>query len=147
MKFSQARPGRVFVVRLEQGEVVHEVLESFAAEHGIRCAAVIMLGAADENSRLTSGPVNGNANPIIPIIHRLDEVHELAGVGTIFPDEEGRPSLHSHAAVGREGGGSAGCVRAGVVVWTILEVVILELDDCTARREKDRSTGFDLLVP
>jgi len=26
MKYTEARPGRIFVIRLEQGEVVHEVL-------------------------------------------------------------------------------------------------------------------------
>ena len=147
MKFSQARPGRVFVLRLEQGEVVHEVIESFAAEQGIRCAALVMLGAADEGSRITAGPEGGGTRPIVPMIHRLGGVHELTGVGTIFPDEEGRPSLHSHVAVGRQGGGAAGCIRAGVVVWTILEVVLLELDDCTARRERDAPSGFELLEP
>jgi len=147
MKFSEARPGRVFVLRLEQGEVLHEVLESFASEHGIRCAAVIMVGAADGGSRLTAGPEDGDTRPIVPIIHQLAGVHELTGVGTIFPDGEGRPSLHSHVAVGRDGAAAAGCARAGVVVWTILEVVMLELDDCSARRVRDASTGFDLLDP
>ena len=147
MKFSQARPGRVFVLRLEQGEVVHEVIEGFAAEHGVRCGALVMLGAADEGSRMTAGPEDGASSPIVPIIHRLDGVHELTGVGTLFPDEEGRPSLHSHVAVGRRGSGAAGCIRAGVVVWTILEVVLLELDYCTARRVKDEASGFDLLEP
>lgn len=147
MKFSQARPGRVFVLRLEQGEVVHEVIESFAAEQGIRCAALVMLGAADEGSRMTAGPEDGDTRPIVPIIHRLAGVHELTGVGTIFPDDEGRPSLHSHVAVGRQGAAATGCIRAGVVVWTILEVVLMELDGCTARREKDAFSGFELLEP
>jgi predicted DNA-binding protein with PD1-like motif len=147
MRFSQARPGRVFVLRLEQGEMVHEVIEAFAAEHGIRCAALVMVGAADEGSRLTAGPEDGGARPIVPLIHSLVGVHELTGVGTIFPDDEGRPSLHSHVAVGREGAAATGCIRAGVVVWTILEVVLLELEDCTARRAMDPSSGFELLEP
>lgn len=147
MRFSESRPGRVFVLRLEQGEVVHEVIERFAAEQAVRCAAVVMVGGADRGSRLVAGPVDGAALPIVPREHLLADVHELAGVGTIFPDPQGRPSLHSHVAVGREGGAAAGCIRAGVVVWTILEVVVLELLDCTARRERDDATGFDLLVP
>ena len=32
MKFSSAQPGRVFVLRLEDGEIVHECLERFAAD-------------------------------------------------------------------------------------------------------------------
>jgi predicted DNA-binding protein with PD1-like motif len=31
MKYSEAKPGRIFVIRLEDGEIVHEVIEAFAA--------------------------------------------------------------------------------------------------------------------
>jgi hypothetical protein len=31
MKSSQTRPGRVFVIRLEHGDIIHECLERFAA--------------------------------------------------------------------------------------------------------------------
>lgn len=147
MKYSQARPGRVFVVRLEQGEIVHEVLERFAQEQGISCAAVLMVGAADCGSRLVVGPEAGDARPVVPMEHVLGAVHELAGVGTIFPDGEGRPTLHSHVAVGRQGEGAAGCIRRGVTVWQILEVVVMELQGCPAMRLADRSTGFELLSP
>jgi len=147
MKFSEARPGRVFVLRLEQGEVIQEVVERFAAEQGVRCAALLMVGGADRGSKLVAGPRDGRAVPVVPIEHVLADVHELAAVGTLFPGPDGRPSLHAHAAAGREGSAAAGCVRGGVVVWTILEVVLFELLDCTAWRERDASTGFDLLVP
>jgi len=106
-----------------------------------------MVGGADRGSRITVGPVDGDALPIEPIFHTLAGVNELTGVGTIFPDEKGRPSLHSHVSLGREGAAVTGCVRAGVVVWTILEVVLIEIDECSARRVKDQSTGFDLLDP
>ena len=45
MKYSQARQGRVFVIRLEHGEVLHEVLERFALEKKIAAAALILVGA------------------------------------------------------------------------------------------------------
>ncbi|NLI74204.1 MAG: DNA-binding protein [Euryarchaeota archaeon] len=147
MEFSQARIGRVFILRLEQGEVVHEVLENFAVENNIKCAAMIMLGAANEGSKMTVGPKNGYITPIIPFIHQLSGVHELAGVGTLFPDEEGHPSLHSHVAAGREEDAIVGCISAGVVVWTILEVILIELEDCDAKRVHNSPTGFNLLSP
>jgi hypothetical protein len=53
-------------------------------------------------------------------------VHEIAGVGTIFPDESGAPVLHMHAAMGRDGVTRAGCIRPGIEVWQLGEVVILE---------------------
>ena len=30
MKYSEAKPGRIFVIRLEDGDIVHEAIESFA---------------------------------------------------------------------------------------------------------------------
>jgi predicted DNA-binding protein with PD1-like motif len=146
MKFSEARQGRVFVVRLEQGEVIHEVLERFAADQGIRAAAVMMVGGANKGSQFIVGPKDGEAKPVIPIEHALKEVHEVAAVGTLFPDESGKPSLHVHMAAGREGKGLTGCIRKGVVVWLILEVIIFELVGTAAVRERDVN-GFEILNP
>ena len=44
MKYSQAKQGRVFVMRLEDGETVHEEIERFAREHSIAAAALIIIG-------------------------------------------------------------------------------------------------------
>ena len=59
MKYSEAKLGRVFIIRLEDGEIVHEVIEAFAAEHAIRAASLIILGGSDEGSKLVIGPENG----------------------------------------------------------------------------------------
>jgi predicted DNA-binding protein with PD1-like motif len=50
-----------------------------------------------------------------------------------------------HASFGRNDNAVTGCVRLGVDVWQIGEVVILELVDAFARRAKDKETGFELL--
>jgi predicted DNA-binding protein with PD1-like motif len=55
MRYSTARMGRIFVIRLEDGEVLHETIERFAEEQGIRAAALIIVGGADEGSRLVVG--------------------------------------------------------------------------------------------
>ncbi|MEK7270780.1 MAG: DUF296 domain-containing protein, partial [Planctomycetota bacterium] len=89
MKYSEAKQGRVFVVRLTDGDVVHECLERLAREQGISAAAAIILGGADDGSRLVVGPARGRGLPIEPMAHVLDGVHEVAGVGTIFPNEKG----------------------------------------------------------
>ena len=46
MKHSQAAQGRVFLLRLEDGEVVHEEIERFAREQSVTAAALILVGAA-----------------------------------------------------------------------------------------------------
>jgi len=44
MKYSQAHFGRTFILRLEDGEILHEEIEAFAAEHSVKAAAVILVG-------------------------------------------------------------------------------------------------------
>ena len=147
MKYSEAKTGRVFVIRLEDGDVVHEVLESFSREKGIRAASLIVLGGADRGSTLVVGPAQGRAFPIEPKTKVLDNVHEVAGTGTIFPNEAGEPVLHMHMACGRGGNTTTGCIRRGVRVWQVMEVIVQELVETTGVRKKDAATGFDLLVP
>ena len=147
MRFSEASRGRVFVLRLEHGEVIHESLERFAEEHGVLAATVLCVGGAERRSALVVGPEDGEVMPPKPVTRELDGVCEIAAVGTLFPDEHGRPVLHMHAACGRGGATTTGCVRAGVKVWHVGEVVVQELVDTTAVRRHDRKTGFALLEP
>jgi predicted DNA-binding protein with PD1-like motif len=147
MKYCQARQGRIFIIRLEDGDIVHGSIEAFAREHAIKSAAIIIIGGADKDSRLVVGPEEGRAETIVPMTHILENVHEVAGTGTIFPDAKGNPLLHMHMACGRKDDTITGCVRTGVVVWHVMEVVLFELVDNTAKRAYDATTGFDLLQP
>lgn len=145
MKTTEARPGRILICRLEDGDILHESIERAAQKHGITRALCFFVGGADSGSRLVVGPEQGRAATIVPMTTTLDNVFEAAGVGTVFPDEHGRPKLHMHAACGRGSDTRTGCVRAGVDVWLVGEVVVLEILDCTARRRLDSESGFELL--
>jgi predicted DNA-binding protein with PD1-like motif len=79
--------------------------------------------------------------------HVLDNVYEVSGTGTIFPNENGEPVLHMHLAAGRKSSAVAGCVRKGVKVWHVLEVIVFEICNTTGKRIKDEGTGFELLEP
>lgn len=147
MKYSEAVLGRVFVLRLEDGDVVHECVERFAAENRVKAAAVVILGGADSGSRLVAGPEQGRAAGIVPMILTLENVHEAAGVGTIFPDYSGDPVLHMHMSCGRQNDSVTGCVRSGVKVWHVMEAVVIELTETDAVRVHDKVTGFALLEP
>jgi predicted DNA-binding protein with PD1-like motif len=147
MKYSEAKQGRTFVIRLEDGDVLHECIEAFARDRGIKAAGLIALGGADDRSTLVVGPENGRTTPVVPMAHVLQDVHEVAGVGTLFPNEEGQPVLHMHLAAGRNDETITGCIRMGVRVWQVLEVILWELTDTTGRRVLDPITGFELLVP
>jgi len=147
MKHSQAQPGRIFVIRLEDGDIVHEEIERFAHEKSIEAASLIVLGGADRESTLVVGPERSRATPAVPMEHVLENVHEVAGVGTLFPDDKGNPVLHMHIACGRTSSTITGCVRRGVKVWQVMEIVLFELVDTTAVRRLDPKTGFALLHP
>ena len=67
MKAAQAGQGRIFVLRLEHGEVVHEAVEAFCRREGIRAAEVSVLGGVDDGSRLVVGPRDGQALSLIHI--------------------------------------------------------------------------------
>jgi predicted DNA-binding protein with PD1-like motif len=71
----------------------------------------------------------------------------VAGVGTLFPDDEGNPVLHMHMACGRNGDTVTGCVRTGVKVWRVMEAVLFELTDSTGVRRHDEAMGLKLLQP
>jgi predicted DNA-binding protein with PD1-like motif len=147
MKYSEAKQGRIFILRLEGGEILHETIEAFAREQGIEAAALVAVGVADAGSRLVVGPEEGRSAAILPLVKILSGEHDSAGVGTLFPDADGRPMLHMHLACGRNGETVTGCVRLGVKVWHVLEVILWELTHTKARRLHDAVTGFDFLQP
>lgn len=144
MQYSEGRLGRIFTLRLEEGERLPDVLEAFAREKAIQAGLVFYLGGFQDGSRVVVGPEAGRET-IVPIIHVLQGIQEVLAVGTIFPNEAGEPVMHLHAASGREGGATVGCTRAGVEVWLVGEVVILEILGTTGQRIKDPESGFELL--
>ena len=144
MKYSQGRVGRVFVIKMEDKDKLPEALEKFAQEKSIWRGMCILVGGIG-NGKIVVGPENSESSPIIPLIFALQGIHEVAGIGTIFPDENGQPRLHMHAALGREGKTRTGCIRVGIEVWKIAEIIVLEILDNTAQRKKDKKVGFAVL--
>lgn len=147
MKYSEATQGRIFIIRLEDGEIFHEQIERFAKQKGIERAFLNVVGGADRGSRLVVGPEESRVSPINPMVHELYDAHEVVGTGTLFPDDTGNPVVHLHMACGREENSVTGCVRSGVKVWHVMEVILVELINSTARRVPDTGTGFKLLQP
>lgn len=145
MDFTEAKLGRIFVIRLHDDDHLPDVLEKFAKDCKLKSGMCFFLGGVKDNSRIVVGPRKDNVIPPEPMITLLDGVHEACGVGTIFTDEAGKPKLHMHASFGRKEETITGCVRMGVDVWRIGEVVIIELLGSFARRGLDKETGFEFL--
>lgn len=145
MDYTEAKIGRIFVLRLHQNECLHEVIEAFAVKKQIKNAMCFFLGGAEDKSKVVVGPEDGKIMPPNPMITILQGVHEGCGLGTIFVDETDTPKLHMHASFGRKNTAVTGCVRMGVNIWLIGEVVILEMTGGSAKRVKNKETGFELL--
>ncbi len=88
------------------------------------------------------GPDTERPDAVVPLLHMLQGSQEVLALGTLVPDEGGNPVLHMHAAAGREGQATVGCTRAGVDVWLVGEVVLLEIIGPAARRQKTPRPGF-----
>jgi predicted DNA-binding protein with PD1-like motif len=146
MQFTEGTIGRVFILRLEDGEVLNETIEAFARQQEVQRALVTFLGGSADGSRVVVGPDETRPHEVIPLQHSLQGAHEVLALGTLIPDENGLPVLHMHAAAGREGDATVGCTRAGVQVWLVGEVVVQEILGGSARRVTDPATGFGLLA-
>ena len=145
MQYQEGSIGRVFALRLEEGDRLPDTLEAFARERSIEAAMVIYVGGAKDGSRLVVGPDASRPDAIVPLVHTLTGIQEVMAVGTLFPDDQGEPILHMHAATGREGDATVGCSRAGVEVWLVGEVIILEILGTRGRRRPEPPSGFSLL--
>ncbi len=146
MKWSEGRIGRIFVVRLEDGDKMPGAVEKLCRSKKIDRGLCFFVGGV-KSGKLVEGPVDGGAKRIEPIVKNIQDVWEISGSGTIFPDEKGSPRLHMHAALGRDERALAGCIRKGVDVWKLGEVIILEIDNNTALRKFDPELGFSLMEP
>ena len=145
MQYSEGTMGRVFTLRLEDGEKVPDVIEQFADEHDIKCGLCTLIGGVDKGN-LVVGPKDGEAPVIDPILHAVSGAHEVAALGTLFPDEDNTPILHMHAALGRDGKTRAGCIRPGLDVWLVGEVIIVEILGTDMLRKTEAKSGLKLLA-
>ena len=146
MKASEGRIGRVFVIRLEDGDAVPECIERFAEENGVYVGHVILVGGIGEGE-VVVGPRRSQERPPEPMLLPVDGAHEVAGVGVLAPGEDGRPQLHIHAALGRSGKTTTGCLRPGVTTWLVAEAILYEILDAKVARLRDAESGFELLEP
>lgn len=144
MQATEGRTGRVFVLRLEDGDVVPDCIEEFAASKGVATGLVILTGGVG-SGEVVVGPRRSDAMPPEPMHVPIDGAHEVVGVGVLAPDARGRPVLHIHAALGRSGKTLTGCLRMGVKTWIVGEAILYEITGAAAIRLKDPATGFTLL--
>ncbi|MBI2831630.1 MAG: DNA-binding protein [Chloroflexi bacterium] len=143
MKASEGRVGRVFVLRLEDGDVIPACIERFAEENQILVGHVVMVGGIG-SGQVVVGPRYDKMPPEAMLLP-IDAPHEVVALGVLAPGNNGKPNLHIHGALGRSGQTMTGCLRAGVTAWLVAEVIIYEIVGAKAARVKDKKSGFELL--
>ncbi|MFC1985535.1 PPC domain-containing DNA-binding protein [Chloroflexota bacterium] len=144
MKASEGKVGRVFVIRLEDGDMVPGCIERFAEEKGISVGHVILVGGIG-GGEVVVGPRCSEESLPEPMALPVNGAHEVVGAGIIAPGEDGKPVLHIHAALGRAGHTITGCLRLGVTTWLVGEAIIYEITGTNAARLLDEESGFNLM--
>lgn len=143
MQYSEGQLGRVFVVRIDDGEDMLILIRQFIHDKDIHAGSILFLGAL-MSGRMVTGP----EEPVIPPVPHFvmfEGGWEVFGVGTIYPGEGG-PHIHYHASVGRCGHALTGCLREKATTYLIVEAVIFEFTGLSARREFDEKTHLHLPV-
>lgn len=143
MQYSEGRLGRVYVIRMDEGEDLIASLQRFVEEKGIESGIIHFLGALR-----TGRAVTGPESPIIPPIPHFESFEgawELFGVATVYPSGEG-PKLHLHASLGKGDRTLTGCLREKARIYLIVEAVLLEVTGISGRREWDKQTELNLLT-
>jgi predicted DNA-binding protein with PD1-like motif len=117
-----AQGQRTFVVVLDTGDEIRDCLTRLARQEGITAAQVTAIGAF---SRATFRFYEWESRRYEPIPCE-EQVEVVSLNGDIAVDEEGRPSLHLHAALGRRDGSLIGGDLKEGHVRPTLEVIVTE---------------------
>ena len=142
MQYSEGSLGRVFVLRVDDGEDLLESIQKFVKEKCIESGMMLFLGAMKEGRTVT-----GPEKPVIPPIphfETFDSAWEVFGMATVYPSTDG-PKIHIHSSMGRGRAALVGCIRDKAQVYLIVEAVLIEFKGLVARRELDERTGLYLL--
>lgn len=143
MQYSEGQVGRVFSVRIDDGEDFLREIERFVAAMNIQSGMIHFLGAV-RSAKIVTGP----KEPVIPPSPRGEEIFggwELLGFATIYPGEDG-PSIHLHTAAGKGIRSITGCLREKAEVYLVVEAIVTEFVGLTAKRLPDEKTGVNLPV-
>jgi uncharacterized protein len=141
MQYSEGRIGRIFMIRIDDGEDLLEELRRFAERMNVKTGTIQFLGALKQG-RMVTGP----EEPVIPPVPHWEMYNdgwEVIGFATLYPGENG-PSIHVHASLGKGGSTKTGCLRKQAEAYLVVEAVLTEYVGISARRMIDEKTGLHL---
>ncbi len=144
MKYEEGKVGRVFTVRLEDGDDVYDSIGELCTNEKVERAVFWIIGGS-KNGKVVIGPEDQDVRPLKSLHIAFSEAHEILGTGTIFPNAKETPTVHMHASFGHGGATITGCPRINLECWLINEIIILEMTGMNAKRMVDEN-GFELLT-
>lgn len=142
MHYRTGQIGRVVLARFDHGEAIVPALVDLCRAEAIRAGWFFLFGAL-ESGRLVCGP----KEPVLPPDpdwRAFAKPFEIVGMGSVA-ENDGSPSIHLHASLGRGADVLTGCVRKEGNVFIVVEAMIVEVAGVTASREPDGTTGLELL--
>jgi len=142
LKVSEARVGRVFIVKFEHGEDLLDGLKKLAKEKNIQSASFQVFGALSE-AAIVVGPEEDTVPPN-PMWRTVDSACEIVGIGSILESDDG-PSVHMHSSFSGKDSVQLGCVRKKSKVYLVVEAIVQELITIGVSRRYDESLGINAM--
>jgi predicted DNA-binding protein with PD1-like motif len=139
MQYSEGHLGRIFMIRVDDGEDLLTTMDRFVVAHKIKAGMLLILGALREG-KLVTGP----EEPLIPPVPHFEPFGggwEIFGVGTIYRGGDGKPMIHYHASVGQGTHVLTGCLREKASAYLIVEAVLMEFTGIYGKRLQDPASG------
>ncbi len=141
MQYSEGSLGRVFVLRMDDGEDLIASLQKFVREMKVQSCMALFIGAV-RDGRMVTGP----EEPVIPPVTHFEpfpDAWEVFGMATIYPSADG-PKIHIHSALGQRREALLGCIREKAGIYLVVEAVLFEFSGLSVRREWDEKTELYL---
>ncbi len=143
MDYSEGRLGRVFILKIDDGEDFLAVTNEFIRNKSVQTGTLLFLGALRQG-RMVTGPEEPTIPPE-PHYIMFEGGWEMVGIGTICQGDDG-PAIHYHASVGRAGHALTGCLREKAITYIVAEVVVFEFAGLNVHRKFDEKAGVSLPV-
>ena len=140
MEYQAGQTGRVFYVRFDDGEDLHEGIRELVTREEVRCAWFQIFGGLRR-----AGVVIGPREPVMPpdpIWQDVRDTREVIGTGSVFWDDD-KPLIHLHAAMGHHGETLTACVRKNTRVYLVIELMLLEVTGIDVTRPWFGQGGFN----
>mgnify|MGYP001154405092 CR=1 FL=1 len=138
--FSTREIGRVFVLRLDQGDLVLDSIKELIAREGIKDAVVVSAIGTLDRCTLHMVMTTGYP-PVEHFEHWEDEPLELASIDGIIAD--GEP--HLHAVVSDSEKAYSGHLEEGCRVLYLAEIVIVEINSLNLTRVRNERNILKLI--